>query len=240
MKSEFLKLYDKISNLAAPGYEDDEISYFLSEAQERIVKTHIHPRGNKYKEGFEETEKRRKELSGLLSLSTDQAGVLKTTISTNQEGKISPNSVFYNLPEDFWLSTTEWVITNDTCNSRKKVIPVTHDEYEIEIDNPFKKPSDKLVWRLDVNRDVNANEGEGLERHELITDGTYTITEYHVRYIKRLSDIIVDETNPNNNVNCVLHPMFHREIVNLAVEIALETSQEPRWQSNKQQNLTNE
>ena len=25
MKSEFLKLYDKISNLAAPGYEDDEI-----------------------------------------------------------------------------------------------------------------------------------------------------------------------------------------------------------------------
>ena len=35
-KLEFLVLYDKVANFAAPGYLDDEISIFLTKAQKRI------------------------------------------------------------------------------------------------------------------------------------------------------------------------------------------------------------
>ena len=37
MKEEFLIGYDRITNLAAPGYTDDEISLFLNRGQESII-----------------------------------------------------------------------------------------------------------------------------------------------------------------------------------------------------------
>ena len=53
MQEEFLILYDKITNFDAPGYEDDEISRFLTKAQERLVLHIMNPLGNKYVTGFE-------------------------------------------------------------------------------------------------------------------------------------------------------------------------------------------
>jgi hypothetical protein len=59
MKDNFLVLYDKVTNFAAPGYEDNEISLFLTSAQDQLVKRYYNYKGNKYREGFEESEKRR-------------------------------------------------------------------------------------------------------------------------------------------------------------------------------------
>lgn len=213
LKEEFLIGYDKVASLAAPGYTDDEISVFLSKAQERFVKQHYHPFGNKYKEGYEETEKRRKDLEAVVRSGTG-------TVSADQTNLLSSNSTAYDLPSDHWLTTIEWLITSDECDSTKKVVPITHDEYFAEENNPFKKPSGNRVWRLDLPRDGST------KRHEIITDGTYTTTSYNFRYIKELTDIDI-----TNNITSELHDMVHREIVNLAVTIALENSQEPRSQT---------
>lgn len=217
MKEEFLVGYDKVASLTAPGYNNDEISQFLSEAQERYVKTHYHPLGNKYREGYEQTEKRRKDLGNVLRS-------VETTLSADQTLAISDNSFIYDLPEDYWLIINEWVETDDTCKPRKKVIPVTHDEYWAIERHPFKKPNNKKVWRLDTFPDSNTT---GPSRHELVTDGNYNIEKYIIRYIKTLSDIDI-----TNQIDCELHPMTHREIVALAVTIALENQQEPRFQTN--------
>ena len=209
MKAEFLVGYDKVASLSAPGYIDTEISTFLSQAQERFVKQRYHNMGNKYKEGFEETEKRRKDLAEVT-----KSGV--GTVATDQTDILDSNGIVFDLPTDHWLTTVELLVTDDSCEARKKVIPITYDEYLFGKDNPYRRPNDKEAWRLDLSDN----------RHEIVTDGTYNITEYKLRYIKTLTDIDI-----TNAVDSELHPMTHREIVNMAVSIALENSQEPRFKT---------
>jgi hypothetical protein len=211
MQQEFLILYDKVTNFDAPGYEPIEISIFLTKAQERVVLSLYSPLVNRVREGFEETEARRKDLQELVK------GVTLSTPSIDQSNAL-PNGVFYNLPADFLYSVSEEVTitSNDTClnNTRLRVKPITHDFYSINISNPWKKPStENATWRLDYSNG----------KHELITDGTYTISSYHLRYIKRLrpiiigSDIVDGVAGPTN---CELNPIIHKRIVDEAVKIA--------------------
>jgi hypothetical protein len=216
LKTEFLVGYDKVANFAAPGFINSEISQFLSEAQEMFVKQHYHPMGNKYQEGFEETEKRRKDLAAIGRQS-------QCVISADQTDVISTNSIIFDLPSNHWLTTVEWVQTSDNCGKQKKVVPVTQDTYFGNNENPFKKPSSNKLWRLE------ATPLNGQARHEVITNGEYTITNYNLRYIKQLTDIDID-----GGVTSELNSMTHREIVNIAVTTALENQQEPRSQTHAQ------
>lgn len=205
-KLEFLVLYDKVANFAAPGYLDDEISIFLTKAQERIILSLYSEDGNKYKEGFEETEKRRKQLQQLiepnvsLSLSSDQTG---------SEGKA------YDLPKDCLLVIKEKAKLSgcNCCNNEyKRVKPITHDELEANKDNPFKKPSEKLLWRLDI----------GNRRHDLIPKEGTNITEYTISYIRKPKPIILDTSTIDGVTGpqeCELQ-MLSRMIIDEAVKIA--------------------
>jgi hypothetical protein len=212
MREEFKILYDKITSFSAPGYNEEEISILLTKAQERVIYDLYHPLGNKYREGFEETEARRKDLKEL---------VLGTTISTpaTTQTNVLPNGTFYDLPTNclYLISEEVTISSNDSClnGSRIRVKPITHDEYSINKHNPFKKPYKDLVWRLDYSNKV----------HELITDGTYTISQYHIRYIKRPEPIITDASvtiegiiGPND---CELDGSIHRRIIDEAVKIAV-------------------
>jgi hypothetical protein len=216
MRDEFLVGFDKVASFAAPGFTDEEISLFLSEAQEQFVKTRYHGKGNKYQEGFEETEKRRKDLAWVTRQTT-------ATVSSDQTDKISTNGTLYELPENFWLTVAEWVETSDGCGHSKKIVPKTLDQFFADSPNPFKKPSKDEIWRLESTPFTD------LTRHELVTDATYDVNAYKLRYIKTLTDI-----NISSGITSELHPMVHREVVKMAVTIALENQQEPRTQSQAQ------
>lgn len=211
MKQEFLILYDKITNFDAPGYEDIEISIFLTKAQERIFLRNYRSLGNKFQEGFEGTEARRKELQELVK------GVEITTPSTTQTNSL-PNGVFYDLPADFLFAISEEVTTASTeeCKDGKRLMikPTTHDEYSINIRNPFKKPSiRKYVWRLDYSGD----------KHELITDGTFSVAKYHLRYLKTLAPIVIGTDTVDGAtgpLDCELNNILHKRIIDEAVKIA--------------------
>lgn len=211
MHKEFLILYDKITNFDAPGYTPEELSRFLSKAQERVFFDSYHPLSNKFREGFEQTEARRKDLQELvipnfaLTATASQTGVL-------------PNGKFYDLPTNCLFVVAEQVITSssDLCknNKRIRVKPITNDYYGINVNNPFKKPNiNNYVWRLDYQT----------RRHEIITDGTFDIANYYISYIKILNPIIIDSsiidgvTGPQN---CQLNAIMHRRIVDEAVKIA--------------------
>ena len=86
------------------------------------------------------------------------------------------------------------------------------------IDDPFNKPNKGVVLRL----------MHGLWA-ELITDGTYTINQYFLRYIRQ--PIRLDITN-FPLMSCELAMHTHQEIVNTAVSLALENIASPRFQSN--------
>jgi hypothetical protein len=211
MQEEFLILYDKITNFDAPGYTEVEISRFLTKGQERVFFDTYNPLGNKYKEGFEETEARRKDLGELVKGTTI---IVPSTSQTN----VLPNGKFYDLPTDCLYVVYEEITTTSTdpCknNLRIKVKPITTDEYSINKENPFKKPTVKRgAWRLDYQT----------RKHEIVTDGTYTIASYHIRYIKTLNPIIIG-ANTIDGVSgpqdCQFNSIIHRRIVDEAVKIA--------------------
>ena len=215
MQEEFLILYDKITNFDAPGYEDDEISRFLSRAQERLVLHVYNPLGNKYLTGFEGNEKRRKDLSELVQ------NVEITPATTQTDSK--SDGTFFELPADFLYTVQEEVdiTSTDTCynpSTGVEVKPITHDYYIKNKKNPYKKPYGELVWRLDFSSNGTS------KRHELITDAATTVTKYIIRYIKKPVPICTSATVTIEGVaglsSCELHPITHRAIVDEAVAIA--------------------
>ena len=215
MQEEFLILYDKITNFDAPGYTDEEISRFLSRAQERLVLTVYNPLGNKYAVGFEGNEKRRKDLSELVQ------NVVLNPATTQTDSK--SDGMFFELPTDFLYTVQEEVdiTSTDPCYNPGKgveVKPITHDYYLKNKKNPYKKPYGELVWRLDFSSNGT------IKRHELITDAATTVTKYIIRYIKKPVPICTSATVTIEGVtglsNCELHPITHRAIVDSAVAIA--------------------
>lgn len=233
MADELEVSFNKVTNNDAPGYEDTELSLVLNKAQERFV-NQTYAGTNKLKEGFEETEKRRKDLDELISNSEI------TTASASQTGTL-PNGTFYDMPTDFMYAISEQatISSSDEClnGNRVKVKPITHDLYAENIDNPFKQPSDELIWRLDFSR---AAANTDPKRHELITDGSYTISKYHLRYLRKPVDIVVDRVTTTNQVDCILNETTHRRIIDIAVELLLEITVDGRLQTNLLLNQTNE
>lgn len=207
MSYEFKVLYDKITSAGAPGYSDREIGVFLTRAQRVLFDGAFDP----YK-SFEETELRRKFYSNLKRNATPSVSATQTGVHTN--------GVFYDLPADFGYAAKEQVVTasSDVCKNNKtiKVKPITEDEYNQNIKNPYKRPycldDDGLVWRMDFNT----------SRHELITDGSFTISSYILRYWK-MPDEIVPFTGDGSTTamqDSDTNEPLHMYIVETAVRIA--------------------
>lgn len=210
MQQEFLILYDKVTNFDAPGYEDLEISIFLTKGQEHVFFSVYNPLKNVVREGFEKSEARRKDLRELVEAVT-------LSPSATQIGTL-PNGVMFDLPADCLYVIAEEITTAsaDLCknNVRLRVKPTTHDQYVINKKSPFKKPTiNTYAWRLDFEGGQN----------EIITDGTFTPSSYHVRYLKRLTPIITSAVTVDGVIgpqNCVLDQILHKRIVEEAVKIA--------------------
>ncbi len=229
MKNEFLILYDKFTNFDAPGYEDDEISVFLTKGQERVFFGIYNPLANKYHEGFEETESRRKDLRELVKGA-------KTLAQSSNQTEALPDGVLYDLPDDCLYVVSEEIVfkSDKKClnGKRIRVKPITHDEYSIDKYNPFAKPGKDLAWRLDIQD----------RRHEVITDGT-EIGSYDIRYIKNLRPIIIG-ANVIDGVqgphNCEFDPILHKRIVDEAVKIATGVTDPEQYQIKTIENKENE
>jgi hypothetical protein len=98
---------------------------------------------------------------------------------------------------------------------RAEVKPIQHDDYNRLVRDPFNKPQFNQVLRLFA-------EGKA----ELLTDGTFHIDTYFLRYLKTPSKM--DITVPTN---CELSEHTHQEIVDMAIEMALENIESQRYQS---------
>ena len=64
--NEFDVLYNNIMSNQAPGLDEYEKSVFLTKAQSEVLKNYFNPKGNKYQEGFDESEKRQIDFSTLI------------------------------------------------------------------------------------------------------------------------------------------------------------------------------
>lgn len=212
MRYEFDVLFDKITSLDSPGYTDREVSVFLTKAQDIFIKNGYNPFNS-----LEQTDRRRREFVEL------KRNYNSSTPSTSQVG-VNPNGTFYDLPADFMLPLKEecTIASSNPCiqNTRISINVITEDEYTIQLKNPFKRPAAQgldtdFAWRLDFSQNGN-------KRVELITDGTFTISTYHLRYLKEPQDIVpvTGDGTTTTQLDCELDNLSHREIIDIAVRIA--------------------
>lgn len=238
-RNEFNILYNSIATQSAPSIDDYELSVYLTKAQLEIVKNHYTPDGNKYKKGFENTEKRRVDLKELVKTYISNSLIISNI-------GLSTNSKFFKIPNDVFLIVYEFAnIELGNCGiSNTYVIPKTHDEYNIENSNPFKRPNKDKTWRLSVSKINNDNVVELIN--------PYYIKDYTLRYIKYPKPIIISDLNinfPGENLSieglssqqeCELDQSIHPEILDRAVELALRDYKPSNLESKIQMDTRNE
>ena len=209
------KDFDNKENLDSLDFNEYEKSIFLTRAQEDIV-TSFYNGLNYTQESFEGSEEIRRYLDVLVKT------VKTSTLTTNPNSTLSVNSVLVELPSnDVWYIVYESVDLQDSnlkCNSIQEVpvIPTKHDNLQRILKNPFKRPNERRVLRLDLTGNVV----------ELISK--YTISNYTLRYISKPEPIILTNLPNNLTINnvgtkneCKLNPVIHRMILEKAVQFAL-------------------
>jgi hypothetical protein len=199
-------------------FQSYDINQFLNKAQDDLVENHYSIRDGDRREHFEADEKLRTELAELISYYT--AGSIEFDGS---DIALHQNGVFVTMPTDFLYALREECgilytdCNDDSAAQTARVKPITHDEYIVNLNNSFKKPYRDLVWRMDYSSTTADS-----KRHELITDGNYTIETYTLRYLRRPNriDILTGD-------DCELNSSLHEEIVDRAVRFGMASLPQP-------------
>lgn len=220
-------LADRTSSKGAPGFEDVELSALLTKAMWQFIKQTISPLTNSKGQGIEESEIRSQGFSNLIANGA-------ATPSTNTTENLQYGQ-FVDLPTNFMYMLSEEAVTSQKmCSDTNSYVvadieTITHNEYTSQKGNPYRKPRIKndtgRVWRMVIGRTTDGNDTLAGEpdrtpkRHELITDGTFTVSNYKFRYLKYPPEIVVDFTTPANQKNCILDDATHEPIIEIAADI---------------------
>jgi hypothetical protein len=223
--AEMLKMveivYESIASNNAPGYSEYEWSILLSEAQEEVIK-------NVIKEGAEKDDFNK------LAIQTLSKRVANNTITTYPHIPYA-----FSVAQDVLSLNDVWAIYKEVINNspKIKVKPISFDFYADNIKNPYKKPTEKLAWRIVT----------GIATEIIIVLPANTpLTSYELYYIGKPSPIIVPGTPVydtifgtlvtssifTNGLDCNLSTLVHTDIVHLAAERAkLYISDLQGWQA---------
>lgn len=164
---QFDVLYNNISSNQAPGLTEYEKSVFLTKAQSEIVKNYFIPQGNKYQEGFDDSQKRQYDFSSLIRVA-NLFNVNSFTERISALEKLDKRSHVFLFPENYFLSVNE--IVSDSSR-QYSVIPLSYTEYQRMMSKPYALPPKRQAWRLLTDK-KNCNY---LQEYIDGTDCDYTI-----------------------------------------------------------------
>lgn len=210
-------------------FDEYEKSFFLTEAQEQIVRELYH--GNVEGYGPFETDEMTRRMLDSLVKTIELTNSDKYTNTTEGIKKLTTDSILYKLPTDVMAITVERIEVTSSlpgCEGTKHwvdVIPVKQDEFLRMMRNPFKSFNKRRAFRLDAGV---SNEMPIVELVSKYSSTPYTI-KYYVRYLKRPEAIILENlvnlkiNNSNIKATCLLSPELHRIILRRAVQLALAT-----------------
>ena len=196
LSNEFDVIINSYDNSQSLVFNEYEKSIYLTKAQEYIIK-------DLYRnyEGTEELN------SYLKTLIKDKTYTIED--STNIE---------LDYPDNFLYILKEYANINTTCksNSRVDVLPITQDEYNEVIENPFRGSKSKVL-RLEENK------------IKLITD--LPIISYTMTYLSNPSPIILVDLPNGLTINneskksttIETSESIHREILDKAVQLAIQS-----------------
>ena len=208
--------FDEREPLDTIEFNEYEKSIYLTKAQEELVES-LYTGRNSSLQSFEETEELRRYLSNLVI----EAELSPLTSSSGKPLGIDSKSKFFTLPPELWFITYESVsLEKGKCDSHTtmQVVPVTQDEYHRVRKNPFRGANDRRALRLDLSEN----------NVEIVCK--YPIATYYIRYIKKLNPIVLEDlpngitiNGRNKATDCEIHEGLHQRILELAVQMALQS-----------------
>jgi sRNA-binding carbon storage regulator CsrA len=216
--------YNNSFSFKAPPINIFEKSVYLTQAQEDIVleKAKV----------YETDERVREQLRNIVrSKIIAYDAILNSNLVSL---KFNTYSKFFEVPTDTWFLYSEYI------NDEIKVIPITHDEYNINKNNPFKQPNEVKAWRLDVYNSISS---------ENVREIIYptAITTYTIRYMVKPTPIILESLTPYGYTidglavatPCILSSELHRDIIELAIQKAKKAYEENTLQNRVVSNRDN-
>ena len=177
------KALDSKEILDSIEFNEYEKSVFLTKAQQEIIIS-LYNGKNQYQDSFEKTEELRRYLDAIVK--TKSYTVFNDDIISDTVDSLYPGSIFFELPQDLAFITYEQVTFDDSslgCYNYQTadVTPVTQDEYNRIIKNPFRGPTKYHVLRIDT----------GDNKVEIISK--YTIGKYVIKYVSKPTPIILED-----------------------------------------------
>lgn len=224
MQYEAKLIYESIVSGDAPGYTPREWSELLTQAQEFEIKEII-------ENGFDKNEMNRKSIDRLIK---------HADLSTIVAGNLGSNSYRVDLEEDYYHVVNKYANLTESTQDRIKVVPMSHQAYKSNINNPFRKPfiddnnNEGEVWELVYNDD------SGDRQIEIITPDGYVLANIYLDYLKDPRPIIIasdtysatpdiasiegedlaDHRIADGPWNCELSSIVQRKIVQRAANLA--------------------
>ena len=229
---EFSTEFDVILNNSTIGtlplrLDEYEKSVFLTKAQENLVLS-TYTGQNATGDHFEDTELARAILRPLIETDTLVAVAIGDVNKQLWDDKYTHS--YWRLPtNNLWFILYEQVSQLDDClnpcyNGKSATVSVVGiDQYNNLLNNPFKGPSEKRVFRVDYGAPLTSQDNAVLE---LISK--YNVDSYRMRYLRRPLPIILQNLPTGLSINntttyteCELGSSTHRRILEDAVRLAL-------------------
>lgn len=220
--------WNNITSNQAPGLSGYEKSYYLTTAQNELVKNWYMAlsKGNNTGQGFDDNALRQMDFSNLVRTSFQNALTSMTPLTDSRAlvFTMPTDTVVAIINEQIGLANTT-ISTLKDVETMRQVIPLTYPEYIRLMSKPFREPLKRQAWRLLSNSMAEV----------VLTSkdkAGYTYKTYIVRYVKKPSPIILEDlsiygdgislegySTPQSPV-CELGESTHEAILQRAVELA--------------------
>ena len=213
MITSFSQYYDKMTNLAAPGYEDSEILLFLNNAQDNFIKARMFG-DNFVQPAFEDNQKRVADLRPLITEDEFDQPFVDNNYFAKSKGIIIPTAAMFIIGLSAVVTRSEPYSIEQyaECDFVKREFARKFDT--TTTNKPFFLKPKYYVLGANVYA---------------IFDG-YTTSYadddhmYYLRYIKTPTALTAGD-------DCDLEAYTHQEIVDIAVREAMQVSQDQRYET---------
>ena len=244
MSDEFDILYNQVNSNQAPGIDNYEKSVFLTHSQEQIIKGYFNPKGNKFLEGFDQSQLRQYDFQFLITNTVLQRW---DDYFPGQGSVYDPRSIRFASPCNTCNQDKALIILNESIVEKKndvvtkiyQIVPISYDRYASVMQKTYKFPPKNIVWKLITGQNIDASCYEIIGRFNSGVD-----IEYRMRYVKEplpiilvnlkeefgadvtingyYGDPVTENTiaNQSGGIDCRLPKGVHRDVVVRAVELA--------------------
>lgn len=211
----FDQYYDKVTNLAAPGYEDSEILLFLNNEQDNFIKKRLF--GEKFMPpAFEDNQKRVADLRPLVTETLASAFSSNSYFSVSKGMSISTDAsdLMFVIGLSVQVTRTEPMTTEGwiECDFVKR-------EYARRFDTTSTNKPHFIRPKYYISGSVIYVIFDAYTTGYADSDHSYNL-----KYIKTPTVLIAGG-------DCDLEPYTHQEIVDMAVRNAMQVSQDQRFET---------